>query len=164
MPILRPVFTKNYVVYLKLMPKIQQRFELPYYQTADILKQQPIDNQIPRYAFIARISLPKFDALYEKVAAHEAQVNICRVALGLKLFKQKNGAYPDALDKLAPEFIENIPVDPFTGKALIYRKVEAGFILYSLGPNQQDDNGIPRPTGKKAAGTEPYDIVWKCER
>lgn len=82
----------------------------------------------------------------------------------MKLFKQKNGAYPDKLDKLAPEFLENIPVDPFTGKALIYRKVDAGFIFYSLGPNQQDDNGMPKPTGPKTMGKEPYDIVWKNTR
>jgi len=39
-----------------------------------------------------------------------------------------------------------------------------GFILYSLGPNQQDDNGTPKPTGNKVTGNEPYDIVWKCAR
>lgn len=160
--VLRPVIKKDCIVYLKLITELQRRFELPYYQIADVLKHQPIENQIPHYAFIARVSLPNLDKLCEKVAGHETQVKICRVGLALKLFKQKNGAYPDTLDKLAPEFLGTIPVDPFTGKALIYRKTDAGFILYSLGPDQQDDNGTPKPTGNKATGNEPYDIVWKC--
>ena len=161
-PILRPILKKDCVIYLKLTSEVQRYYELPYYQIVDVLKQKPIDKQIPSYAIISRLLLPNLDKLCERIAAHEAQVEICRVGLGLKLFKQKNGAYPDTLDKLAPEFLDTIPVDPFTGKALIYRKADAGFILYSLGPNQQDDNGTPPPP--KRDDKVPYDIVWKCAR
>ncbi|MCX6991889.1 MAG: hypothetical protein NT011_01975 [Kiritimatiellaeota bacterium] len=161
-PVLRPLIKKDYVVYLKLISEIQRRFELPYYQIADVLKQKPIDKQIPRYAFITRLSLPNFDKISVKVTQHQAQMEICRVGLALKLFEQKNGAYPDTLNKLAPEFLDTIPVDPFTGKALIYRKAKAGFILYSLGPNLQDDNGTP-PT-PKWDDKGPCDFVWKCTR
>ena len=84
--------------------------------------------------------------------------------LGLMTFKRKNAAYPETLDKLIPEFLDAIPLDPFTGRALVYRKGDAGFILYSLGPDQHDDNGTPRQIGKNATGNEPYDIVWKCAR
>ncbi len=159
-PLLKPIVTKDYIAYLKLMPKVQQHFETPYY----LLQQKLTDKQTSHHALFIHASLQVYDKLYEMVAEDEAQVDICRVGLALKLFQQKNGTYPETLDKLTPEFLENIPVDPFTGKALIYRQADAGFILYSSGPNQRDDNGVPKPTGKNATGEEPDDIVWKCAK
>jgi len=159
-----PILEKDLVVYLKLMSQQQDYYKVPYWKAAEAIRNHSIDPQIPRYCLLTRLILPDLTHVVTRNAEHDAAVDVARVGLGLKLFKQKNGAYPDTLDKLAPEFLENIPVDPFTGKALIYRKADAGFMLYSLGPNQQDDNGMPKPTGPKTTGNEPYDIVWKCAR
>jgi hypothetical protein len=152
---------KDFTVYLKLIAQVQDYYKVPYWKVAEAIRNYPTDQQIPRYYIMSRSIYP---ILVVRKAEHDAAIAVARVGLGLKLFKQKNGAYPDTLDKLAPEFLDTIPLDPFTGKTLIYRKADAGFILYSLGPNQQDDNGTPKPTGNKATGKEPYDIVWKCER
>ncbi len=78
----------------------------------------------------------------------------------LNLFKQKHGDYPEKLDEVSPEFIDVVPDDPFTGKALVYRRDGAGYILYSLGPNRLDNNG----TLRASRAEEDYDIVWKIER
>jgi len=159
-----PILKKDFTVYLKLISQVQDYYKAPYWETAKTIRNHPTNQQIPPYCIMTRLLLPGLDKIATKNAEHDALIKVARAGLGLKLFKQKNGAYPDTLEKLTPEFLENIPVDPFTGKALIYRKADAGFTLYSLGPNQQDDNGTPKSTGKKATGEEPYDIVWKCER
>lgn len=160
-PWLGPWFKKDFTVYLKLLSQIQDYYKVPYYQVAVIIRDHPTDTRIPKYCILTRLLLPDLDKVVARNAAHDAAVDVARVGLGLKLYKQKNGAYPDTLDKLAPEFLEKIPVDPFTGKALIYRKAGEGFVLYSVGPDLKDDNGTPRPTGPKTTGQEPYDIVWK---
>jgi hypothetical protein len=109
--------------------------------------------------------MPNLESISTRVAAYEASVEICRVGLALKLFKQKNGAYPETLAKLAPEFLNSIPVDPFTGKSLVYRKDDAGFLLYSLGPNRRDDGGKPEAKSSKSwPPPNDYDIIWKCGR
>ncbi len=159
-----PILKKDITVYLKLMSQGQDYYKVPYWKAAETIRNHPTDQQIPRYCLLTGLMLTGLDWLVVRKTEHDAAIAVARVGLGLKLFKQKNGAYSDTLDKLTPEFLDTIPVDPFTGKALIYRKAEAGFILYSLGPNQQDDNGTPKPTDKKATGKEPYDIVWKCVR
>lgn len=155
---------KDICVYLKLMCQLQDYYKVPYWEAAETIRNNPTEQQIPRYCFLTRFIFPNLDRIATSNAEHDAAVAVARIGLGLKLFKQKNGAYPDAPDKLAPEFLDTIPPDPFTGKALIYRKDGNGFILYSLGPNQHDDNGAPKPTGRNATGKEPYDIVWKCEK
>jgi len=165
-----PILKKEMVIFLTLQPQHQDYYKVPYYQVAAIIRNHSYEDQISEYWLIPKgglllgLLLPNLDGCVTRKAVYDATIAVARVGLGLKLFKQKNGAYPDTLDKLAPEFIDTIPVDPFTGKALIYRKASAGFILYSVGPNQQDDNGTPQPTHRKATGKEPYDIVWKCVR
>jgi len=165
-----PMLKKEMVIFLTLQPKQQDYYKVPYYQVAATIRNHPLEDQIseywliPKHGILLPLILPNLDGVVARKAEHDAAVDVARVGLGLKLFKQKNGAYPDTLDKLAPEFLENIPVDPFTGKPLVYRKTEAGFILYSLGKNQQDDNGTPKPFGPKTTGKEPYDIAWKCAR
>ena len=115
------------------------------------------------------------DDTVTKNAKHIAEVEVARAGLGLKLYKQKNGAYPDTLDKLAPEFLDIIPVDPFTGQVLVYRKNGLGFVLYSVGPDMKDDNGTPelrktRKTPPKSGNfvwddeNAPHDIAWTCTR
>ena len=164
------ILKKEMVIFLTLQPQQQDYYKVPYYQVAATIRNHPLEDQIseywliPKHGILLPLLLPNLDGVVARKAEHDAAVDVARVGLGLKLFKQKNGAYPETLDKLAPEFLENIPVDPCTGKPLVYRKADAGFILYSLGKNQQDDNGMPKPTDKKATGKSPYDIVWKCAR
>lgn len=176
----RPVFKKDYVFFLKRMHEVQRRFGQPYYQIADDLNQKPIAEQLPRNPFISRIPpagfnyvyyafassllLPCFDNICKRVARDEATAEVCRVGLGLKLCKQKSGAYPETLDALSPEFMASVPVDPCTGKSLVYHKVGDGFLLYSLGTDQKDDNGKPFDPLVTGAGDKDFDIVWKCAR
>ena len=51
--------------------------------------------------------------------------------------------------------LTTLPTDPFTGKPFVYRRSGAGFRLYSLGPDQQDDDGVSRDPSRKT-----YDIGW----
>ena len=52
-----------------------------------------------------------------------------------------HGAYPAKLDDLAPKYLPSVPKDLFTGKPLIYRLTEKGYLLYSVGVNGKDENG-----------------------
>jgi hypothetical protein len=69
----------------------------------------------------------------------------------------KNGEYPQALSLLAPDFVDKLPVDPFSGKDFIYRREGSGFVVYSVGPNMTDNGGVEDAKNRDAG-----DIVWKC--
>jgi hypothetical protein len=64
-----------------------------------------------------------------------------RVAFALAAHRADHKNYPKALADLVPKYLDKIPDDLFTGKPLIYRLTEKGFLLYSLGPNGKDDDG-----------------------
>ena len=91
----------------------------------------------------------------------QAIIDICRVGLALKFYKAKNGDYPQNLIKLVPEFLKEIPIDPFSGESLKYSTYGNIFKLYSIGPNMQDDFGTKRTFQKDSPGYEDYDIVWE---
>jgi hypothetical protein len=82
---------------------------------------------------------------YEKRQAsadriEQVQRNL-HLAFALAAFHSDHGRYPAKLDELAPKYLEKIPDDLFTGKPLIYRLEDDGYLLYSVGPNGLDDDG-----------------------
>ena len=40
-----------------------------------------------------------------------------------------------------PHFVPTVMVDPVTGRPLHYRRQANGFVLYSVGTDQEDDGG-----------------------
>jgi len=57
-------------------------------------------------------------------------------------YKLDKGDYPDSLDKLTESgYLKQVPMDPFSDKPLIYKKMDGDFILYGVGLNFTDDGG-----------------------
>ncbi len=63
-------------------------------------------------------------------------------ALALHAYKLQHGDYPRQLADLMPEFVSTVE-DSFSGKPLIYRRTDAGYLLYSVGGDGKDDGGEP---------------------
>jgi hypothetical protein len=63
------------------------------------------------------------------------------LAFALAAYRRDNGKYPAVLADLAPKYLDAIPDDLFSGEPLVYRPSEMGYLLYSVGPNGQDDGG-----------------------
>jgi hypothetical protein len=68
-------------------------------------------------------------------------IDTARIGLACKIYRNRRGKFPEALNDLSPEILTEIPLDPFTGESLIYRKEGDGFIVYSVGSNLKDDGG-----------------------
>lgn len=79
--------------------------------------------------------------------AEQSSVNL-QIAFALALYRKDTGRYPAKLADLAPKCLASVPADLFTGKALVYRPAEKGYLLYSVGVNEKDDGG-------NTAGEEP---------
>lgn len=63
------------------------------------------------------------------------------IAFALATYRADRGSYPDSLEPLAPKYIAEIPIDLFTGQPLKYSKTTDGYQLYSVGDNEQDEEG-----------------------
>ena len=69
----------------------------------------------------------------------------------------------NALDVLAPQFIDKLPHDLINGQPLHYRRTDDGqFVLYSVGRNEKDDGGVVNLRPQNGRGdAEQGDWVWK---
>lgn len=105
-----------------------------------------------------------------------AELDGMRIMMAIELHRAETGRYPLSLQELVPNYLESLPPDPYTGDDFFYRLFQPeedehgrGYILYSTGPNQQDDGGlgstidaraiIRDPRMPFAIGTEGVDLV-----
>lgn len=63
------------------------------------------------------------------------------VALALRVHHAEKSRYPDKLHALVPRCLKELPKDFCSGKDFLYRRVGAGYLLYSVGKNMRDDGG-----------------------
>ncbi len=63
--------------------------------------------------------------------------------LALRLYRLEHGQAPSSLDALVPMILRSVPIDPYSGKPLIYRDQVGGEALYSVGPDGDDDHLSP---------------------
>jgi hypothetical protein len=90
---------------------------------------------------LASLLLPavrKVQQAHDRVS--QADRNL-RVAFAMAAYRADNNRYPEKLADLAPKYLTAVPDDMFSGKALIYKPTEKGYLFYSVGPNGKDDGG-----------------------
>jgi hypothetical protein len=61
--------------------------------------------------------------------------------LAIQAYDLQEQRYPDNLQQLVPAYLRRVPIDPFSDRPLRYQPTGDGYLLYSLGPNEQDDGG-----------------------
>ena len=50
--------------------------------------------------------------------------------------------WPRKLEELVPEYLAKLPTDPFNGEPLLVGTILGGLVIYSVGPDLQDNNGL----------------------
>ena len=84
-------------------------------------------------------SLSRSRLLYDRSVV---QFRLLKVAVALAAYRAQTGQYPEKLDELAPKYFKEVPTDLFAEGPLKYRRTAKGYLLYSVGENQQDDGGV----------------------
>ncbi len=64
---------------------------------------------------------------------------LAMVALAVTAYTKDNQRPPKALADLTPVYLDAVPLDPFSGRPLIYRRTARSALVYSVGPNLEDD-------------------------
>ncbi|HOW96938.1 MAG TPA: hypothetical protein P5567_10100 [Kiritimatiellia bacterium] len=157
----RPARQADQATYLRAMGEVAQRAARPYWESP-VEPDREWDRAMPWYGAISRLILPALGQSRIRAATLQAEVRITRAGLAMIRYKTAQGRYPATLDELVPAFLDEIPRDPFTGEPLVYRPEGDGFVLYSLGQNQQDDGGTAESPDNR--DTKTFDIVWRRAR
>ncbi len=105
------------------------------------------------FHYLGLCALPNTHRAIESVARNQTALNQALLVCALERYRRAHRDYPASLQDLLPDFIQTLPHDLITGQPLHYRRTNDGkFILYSVGWNEKDDEGLP--------GKEKGDWVW----
>jgi hypothetical protein len=66
-----------------------------------------------------------------------------RAAVAIEIWRSEGGELPDDVSGFPADIRENWPVDPFSGDPFIFKRLDQGFIVYSVGGDFEDDGGVP---------------------
>ena len=89
----------------------------------------------------------------------QAQRDALITTLGLLKYRDEKGNLPADLQELiSAGYISELPMDPYSDTALVYKRAGNGFTLYSIGLDFQDNGG--KPSGKLSPEAEGGDFVF----
>jgi hypothetical protein len=72
------------------------------------------------------------------------QLELAKLSFAVAAYRQDVGEYPASLADLATDYTTVSHIDPFSGVPYVFKTESNGFVLYSVGEDQQDDGGITR--------------------
>jgi hypothetical protein len=86
----------------------------------------------------------------------ETTNRLLQADLAIRAFASDHGRLPVWLEELTPEYLPDLPIDPYSGKLLVYRLTINEFVLYSVGLNGIDDGGKFTPALDYDLSLQPF--------
>jgi hypothetical protein len=71
----------------------------------------------------------------------DAQIAILQVRLAERAYRMRRRSPAPTLEALVPQYLTAVPQDPFGNGPLLYRAKAGGAVVYSRGPDGDDDGG-----------------------
>jgi hypothetical protein len=147
----RPWFTRQSVATLRTWSELIAAARKPWPEKATIMaavrhKIPPADviearRFVPPRGIMAAVFWASSDATLSGVGGHID--NLCsRAAVAIERYRRDHDdEIPSDLNELSPRYLAKVPIDPFSGAALGYKRDRSAYIIYSVGPDQKDDGG-----------------------
>jgi len=132
-----PVLRYAVALYLRNMSRIADAVKQPWPDVWESVRQ--IEQEKP--GFMQGALMPPMTRVVGPTGGSIAKCRCVRVALMVESYRREKGNIPNSLRELVPQFGQEIPADPFTGRDLLYRVRPDGFVVYSVFENGRDDDG-----------------------
>jgi hypothetical protein len=87
-----------------------------------------------------------------------ARKSLLAAALAVRCYQSEQSRKPTGLKQLVPDYLQRVPLDPFSGRPMIYRLEGSNWLVYSVGEDGVDDGG--EPVAKPVPGTVPQGDLY----
>ncbi len=104
---------------------------------------------------LTKIGIPGLERVAQIDLRVAAQTDCAIVAIGIERYRLAKGSLPKMLADLVPQYIDEVPIDPFDGRPVRYKLTEPGYIVYSIGEDGTDEGGLEMY--EVAQSGDPYD-------
>ncbi|HIJ53688.1 MAG TPA: hypothetical protein HPP66_11115 [Planctomycetes bacterium] len=150
--------------YLDFMNDYIKAMQLPLYQRQEAVGTvKDKFDKISKIHILLHLIMPAFSRVTMIDIRSSAQLRTAQAGLAIERCRLATGKLPDSLSNLVPTYLDAVPKDPFDGKDLRYKKLETGFVVYSIGEDGSDDGGKEKPR-KKVRPPAPEDVTFIVQR
>jgi len=151
-------------IYLDLMGDYIKAIQLPPQQRQEAAN--AVDarfEETSRIHMLVHVLMPALSRVTTLDLRSIAQVRVAHVGLAIERYRLSVGKLPDTLAELTPTYLDAVVKDPFDGKDLRYKKLETGFVVYSIGEDGNDDGGKEKPRDRTSSDA-PVDVTFIVQR
>jgi hypothetical protein len=148
----KPLLIADHAAYVRIMDYHTRLAQQPYSLDERNTVEKKVRQMHSRLNWVTSMLVPALGRVKEIYWETIARMRVTRAGLALLQEKKSQGAFPQTLEGVN---IKNLD-DPFSEEPLHYKLQGQGFIIYSVGPDEKDNNGSPK---QKKQNTD-WDIVW----
>jgi hypothetical protein len=121
--------------FLQYMNQCQEAIRLP---PADRIREfKRLQSEIKNApGNMLRLIIPALASIAESDVRSTLNLELVVTGIGVERYRVKFGRWPETLDEVAKaKLLSKVPLDPYDGKPLRFRKTGDGVVLYSVGPD-----------------------------
>jgi hypothetical protein len=153
--------TKSVAALLEFETEFVETTKLPEAEQSQRLQQ--LQATMPSQPLLVQMLVPALVKVSDAVQRSRAVLRTAIAAMAAERYRQVQGRWPAALADLVPKYLEKVPVDPFDQAPLRLRKTVDGLVIYSVGPDGQD-NGGNITSNPMQAGTDMGFLLWDADK
>lgn len=108
-----------------------------------------------------KIGMPAVSRTVQLDIRFRAELDLAQLSLAIERYRLATGEVPERLGLLVAQYLDAVPLDPFDGQPIRYRRTEPGYRLYSIMEDGQDNGGRTRDEVSRGV---PYDSCFIVTR
>ena len=121
----------------------------------------PLEGKVAMMPVLVRLLVPATVKVAEADIRRFALVRTAITGVAAERYRLSHDKWPESLDVLVKEgLLKEVPLDPYDGKPLRFKRLVDGLIVYALGPDGQDNGGKRDPHNPIAPGTDIGFRLW----
>jgi hypothetical protein len=122
----------------------------PVHERLPLYKQVPVPPNDAAHT-LSRLILPACVKIAEADVRAKAELRSAVAGIACERFRRAAGRWPTDLAEIPKDILPEVPLDAYDGKPIRYRRTADGVVVYSVGPDLQDDGGaVTRKYGQTA--------------
>lgn len=144
--LLRAIFLPSTMARYRAMMHDVQQFAAshPVPRRSDVTRLHDATMKSVQNDLLVGMLQPAFQSVFDAQIRAEAGSRAAAILVAATRQRLAGGSLPEALERLVPARLPAVPTDPFTDDApLRFKPVEGGFVVWSIGPDGEDDGGPP---------------------
>jgi hypothetical protein len=151
---------------LRLMTEYVEITKLPPEKQAEPIAalERQVKQAKVEYDVVTALVMPAVIKVNEANCRGQAYLRCAVVAVAAERYRREHKGWPASIEELVPHYLKAVPTDPYDGQPLRYKRLADGVLVYSVGPDLQDDGGARNRANPLAKGTDLGFRLWDVDK